>query len=144
MSTPRLVEFAAAVLIGTCGRLLFQQRDSAPNIRNPGGIGLFGGHREPGESFAACIRREVHEELGVLLPPERFEPLSPYAAIAADGHHIRGEHFLARNIPVAALQVTEGSLLLFEPRDLPALLPRLVPSSAAAAHRYLKLLSAAH
>ncbi len=139
MNTPRRIEFASAVLIGSCGRLLFQQRDNLPNIRNPGGIGLFGGHREPGESFAQCVSREVHEEIGYLLPPGRYELLGPYEAIAPDGHHLRGEHFLARGIPVDALNVTEGSLLLIEQRDLPAFLPRLVPSSAAAARKYLKL-----
>ena len=111
MGTPNLVEFASAMLVGTCGRLLFQQRDNIPTIRNPGGIGLFGGHREPGESFAECVSREIHEEIGYLLAPERFERLGPYEAIAPDGHQLRGEHFLARDIPVDALNVTEGSLL---------------------------------
>jgi 8-oxo-dGTP diphosphatase len=143
MSAPQLIEFASAMLVGSCGRLLFQQRDNIPTIRNPGGIGLFGGHREPGESFAECVSREIHEEIGYLLAPERFERLGPYEAIAPDGHQLRGEHFLARDIPVDALNVTEGSLLIIEQRDLPDFLPRLVPSSAAAARKFLKL-SASH
>ena len=89
------------------------------------------------------MSREIHEEIGYLLAPERFERLGPYEAIAPDGHQLRGEHFLARDIPVDALNVTEGSLLIVEQRDLPAFLPRLVPSSAAAARKFLKL-SAAH
>jgi 8-oxo-dGTP pyrophosphatase MutT (NUDIX family) len=143
MIAPQLIEFASAMLVGTCGRLLFQQRDNVPNIRNPGGIGLFGGHREPGESFAQCVSREVHEEIGYLLAPQCFELLGPYEAIAPDGHHLKGEHFLARDIPVGSLNITEGSLLVIEQRDLPAFLPRLVPSAAVAARKFLKL-SAAH
>jgi 8-oxo-dGTP diphosphatase len=42
--------FACAILIDTFGRFLLQQRDNVPGIVNPGKIGLFGGHREAGET----------------------------------------------------------------------------------------------
>ena len=69
-------EFASAVLLDSLGRLLLQLRDDIPNIVQPGKIGLFGGHREGGESFLDCIVREVHEELSYYLPPERFKPIA--------------------------------------------------------------------
>ena len=37
-------------------------RDDIPGIFYPGHCGLFGGAREQGESYEACIRREVFEE----------------------------------------------------------------------------------
>jgi 8-oxo-dGTP pyrophosphatase MutT (NUDIX family) len=139
MGNGEIIEFASAVLIGTCGRMLLQQRDDIPGIRNPGGIGLFGGHREPGETYLECVTREVHEEIGYLLAPERFELLGPYATIAPDGRRLQGEHFLARGIPVDVLNITEGTLFLLEQRDLPDFLPRLVPSSAAGVRKFLAL-----
>ena len=65
-------EAAAAILFDSLGHLLLQLRDNIPNIRYPGKIGLFGGHREGDESFLDCVVREVHEELSFYLPPERF------------------------------------------------------------------------
>ena len=38
--------------------------------------------------------------------------------IDVDGGTVSGEFFIARNIPVDALVVTEGSLLIVEPNEL--------------------------
>jgi 8-oxo-dGTP diphosphatase len=72
----RMREGASAILFDTDGRLLLQLRDNVPHIRDPGKLGLFGGGREGNESFLDCIVREVHEEIGYYLPPERFEFLT--------------------------------------------------------------------
>src|ERR1700730_10069403 len=76
----RHVEFASAMLVDTQGRFLFQQRDDKPVIRYPGMLGLFGGHREGNETFAECVSREVHEEIGYLVPPDGFEKMADYSA----------------------------------------------------------------
>src|SRR4051794_4563636 len=44
----------AAVVLGTAGRYLFQRRDDIPDIVYPGTLSLFGGHREPGETYLAA------------------------------------------------------------------------------------------
>lgn len=53
----------AAGLIFRQGRLLLAQRRAGDHL---GGAWEFpGGKREPGESFEACLARELYEELGI-------------------------------------------------------------------------------
>jgi len=57
-----LVEVAAALILRE-GKLLITQRHADAHL---GGLWEFpGGKREPGESFEACLRRELREELGI-------------------------------------------------------------------------------
>jgi 8-oxo-dGTP pyrophosphatase MutT (NUDIX family) len=105
-------EGTAAILVGTDGRLLLQLRDNLPGISDAGKIGLFGGRREGGESFLQCVVREVYEEIGYYLPPERFEKIGTYHGpdhFVPDGR-LSGEIFLARDVPADELSVTEGAL----------------------------------
>jgi len=132
----RHIEFASAILIDQRGRFLFQQRDNVPGIRHPGMIGLFGGHREPGETFAECVSREVHEEIGYLVPPDRFERLAEHSGADVYGTN-RGEFFVAYDIPADALNVTEGALVIVESADLPDLMPRLAPSARTAVQTFM-------
>lgn len=46
---------------------------------------LPGGKREPGESDAQCLRREIREELAVSLKPESLRPVGVFEA-QAHGH----------------------------------------------------------
>lgn len=53
----------SAALIFQSGRLLLAQRPAGSHL---GGLWEFpGGKREPGETFEACLVREIREELGV-------------------------------------------------------------------------------
>jgi mutator protein MutT len=57
-----MIDVAAALLFRH-GRVLLTQRRPAGHL---GGLWEFpGGKREPGESFAGCLRRELREELGI-------------------------------------------------------------------------------
>jgi 8-oxo-dGTP pyrophosphatase MutT (NUDIX family) len=78
-----------------------------------------------------CVVREVHEEISYFVSPERFEHLASYNA-DIDGASIRGEIFIARDLPTDRVPVTEGSLLVVEPDELKALEPRLSPSARSA------------
>jgi 8-oxo-dGTP diphosphatase len=129
MSLPHR-EIACAILIDTSGRYLLQRRDDDPNILYPGKIGLFGGHREGNESFSECVVREVHEETGYLAAPARFEHLGSYAGrdIEASNATLAGEYYLLRDVPIEAVTVTEGSLLIAEPRSLSSLAKDFAPS----------------
>jgi 8-oxo-dGTP diphosphatase len=122
-------EVTGAVLVGTCGRLLLQQRDTIKGILYPGLVGLFGGHREGNETFLECIRREVHEEIGQLLASERFARIVRYASEHPDGSTLLGEYFVARDICFDALAVTEGSPLIIQQGELAGLLSRMTPSA---------------
>ena len=131
MNTSRYREVACAVLIDTQGRFLLQQRDDVPGIVHPGKIGLFGGHREGGESYLQCVVREIHEEISYYLPPAKFEHLANYNVVVeedAEDVAVRGEFFIAYDVPTDALKVTEGSLLIVEADKLASVEPKFAPS----------------
>ena len=48
------------------GKFALQHRDDTPTIPAAGHWGLFGGEIDPGENAHQAIRREIHEELGIL------------------------------------------------------------------------------
>src|SRR5215469_4604824 len=123
-------EVASAIIIDNQGRFLLQQRDQAPGIAQPGKIGLFGGHRKNGETYLQCVVREVYEEIGYFISPDRFEHLVSYSGTEfdIDGDTMRGEFFIARDIPIDELNVTEGSLLVVEPDKLATVEHKLAPS----------------
>jgi 8-oxo-dGTP diphosphatase len=139
MLIPQHREVAAALIIDRRGRFLLQQRDDVPGILFPGKIGLFGGHREGNETFLECVVREVHEEISLLIPPERFEHLASYRGSDPyiSGGTLWRELYLTTDVPVEGLRITEGSLLIAEVEDVPALVPRFAPSAHAAMRAFL-------
>lgn len=61
--TPHTSVEVSAGLVFRSGQLLITQRPAGGHLA---GLWEFpGGKREPGESFEECLRRELHEELGV-------------------------------------------------------------------------------
>jgi 8-oxo-dGTP diphosphatase len=59
---PEIIDVAAG-LVFRGGKLLITQRRPQDHL---GGLWEFpGGKREPAESFEECVRRELHEELGI-------------------------------------------------------------------------------
>ena len=70
----KFIEVSAA-LIFRAGKLLITQRHAKSHL---GGLWEFpGGKREPGESFEACLVREIREELGVEISVgELFEEIN--------------------------------------------------------------------
>lgn len=77
--TARKREGASAIIIDGRGNFLLQRRDNIPGIICPGMIGLFGGHREGGETFIQCIVRELREELSCPLEPHMLTPMTAFA-----------------------------------------------------------------
>ncbi len=64
----------AVIAILRCnGKFLFLRRDDANEIDQRIYSGV-GGKVEPGESFLEAIVREVKEETGLTIPPEKFRP----------------------------------------------------------------------
>jgi 8-oxo-dGTP pyrophosphatase MutT (NUDIX family) len=139
MHTFRHREIACAVLIDKFGRLLLQQRDNRTGVIHPGKVGLFGGHREGTESYLECVVREIHEEISVFVPSEEFHHLASLdgADIDVDGGTVRGEFYIARDIPVDAMVVTEGSLLIVKLSDVIDLDRLLTPTAKFAIKAYL-------
>lgn len=124
-------EVACAILIDTRGRFLLQQRDDFVGILHPGKVGLFGGHREGDETLLECVVRELREELTYFVPADRFEHLASVDGrdIDADSGSFSGDLFIARDIPVDALVVTEGSLLVVNRDKVITMNQKLTPSA---------------
>ncbi len=131
-------EIACAIVIDASGRFLLQQRDDIAGIVHPGKVTLFGGHREGLETFLECVVREMHEEISYFVPAERFEHLASLAGgdIDVDGGLVRAEFFIARDIPVERLVVTEGSLLIMQPDKVFEIAQKLTPSARFAMKAY--------
>jgi len=70
----RIFEVAAALILHG-GHLLITRRHAAAHL---GGLWEFpGGKREPGETFRQCLKREIHEELGIEISTgELFESVT--------------------------------------------------------------------
>lgn len=133
-------EGTSAILVSTDGRLLLQLRDNLPHVSDPGRIGLFGGGREGDESFLDCIVREVHEEIGLYLPPERFEFIASYLGpdpTTAIGIR-RGHVYVARDVPVDQLTVTEGRLRIVALDELAQVQDLLAPGTRYTLDIFLK------
>ncbi len=130
-------QIGIAILIDSYDRFLLQQRDDIPGIEHPGKIGLFGGHREGEETYLQCAVREIHEEIGYFVRPDHFKHFVSYDEVDDRGIHIHGEIFVANQIPVEELLITEGLLLVVEPEDVPAIEAKFSPSARFAIRRYL-------
>ena len=124
-------EDTAAILVSTDGRLLFKLRDNLPGVSDPGKIGLFGGRREGDESFLDCVVREVHEEISRYLAPEQFEFIGRYFGPdhVTPGGTRHCEVFVARDVPVDELTITEGRLIVASFDELEQIRDQLAPSS---------------
>ena len=130
-------EFSIAILLDSHGRFLLQQRDDIPGIVHPGKIGLFGGHREGAETYLQCVAREIYEEIGYFVQPDRFEYFASYDEVGDHGADVHGEIYVANNIPCEELLVTEGLLLVVEPEEILAIEAKLSPSACLAIRRFL-------
>ena len=130
----KIREIASAVIFDTAGNLLLQLRDDIPGILFPGKVGLFGGHREGGETFLDCVVREIHEELSFFVPPDQFDLIAKRSGPDSEvpGGTVRAEFFVTRNVPVDRLIVTEGRLKIVEIGDVLKLKAELTPSAAFA------------
>ncbi|WP_158843332.1 NUDIX domain-containing protein [Saccharothrix deserti] len=63
------------VMVNSADEVLLYLRDDKPTIKFPNTWCLPGGYLEAGEQPHECIRREIEEEMGVLLEPGAVRPL---------------------------------------------------------------------
>jgi 8-oxo-dGTP diphosphatase len=133
-------EGTSAILISTDGRFLLQLRDNLPDISDPGKLDLFGGAREDNESFLDCVVREVYEEIGFYLAPDKFEFIGRSVGPdhwVPDGT-LHNEVFLAREIPIEDLTIAEGSLEVVASDQLEQIQDLLAPPAKRALEMFLK------
>lgn len=137
---PKPREGTSAILVGADGRLLLQLRDNLPYVSDAGKISLFGGRREGAESFLECVVREVHEEIGYYLPPERFQKIGSYLGpdhLIPNGT-LSGEIFVAHDVPLDELSVAEGTLVVSAVSELHLIRDELSPPAKFALGIFLK------
>lgn len=139
MTSPRLRDFSAAILIDDVGRLLLQLRDGKPDIAQPGRISFFGGRREKRETSLQCIVREITEEISVTLSPENFQHFVTLDIPDPEnvGGNVKGVYFIARGMNASSLNVTEGKLVIVEAEEVSAIRDKLTPLTAIVLHRFL-------
>lgn len=92
----------AAILLDPAGRYLLQRRDDIPGIWFPGHWGFFGGAIEPGEDPLQAMIRELREEIGIELAPERFT-IFMRVEFDLEGIGPRGRHFFTATLTAAEL-----------------------------------------
>jgi 8-oxo-dGTP pyrophosphatase MutT (NUDIX family) len=74
----KVIRIAAALLIGADGRTLLVRKRGTQAFMQPGG------KIDAGESAVEALKRELHEELGLLIEPEQARFLGEFSAIAAN------------------------------------------------------------
>lgn len=128
------IHVSAVVLTDTAGRVLLVRKRGTTMWMNPGG------KPEPGESPAQCGAREVAEELGLVLDPDRLVPLGEHAAAAANepGHTVVSQCFYWPSPIDAAVEPAAeiDAIRWVTPEDLtdPTLAPLFVHSIAPMWH----------
>ena len=90
--------------------------------------------------FLDCIVREVHEEIGFYLPPERFELIASYFGpdYFEPENVLHGEIFLARHVPIERLAISEGTLKIVALDELEQMRDCLAPPAQYAFEMFLK------
>lgn len=78
------IHVSAAVIVDARGRALVVRKHGTTRFMQPGG------KPEPGESAAETLARELDEELGLRVAPERLRPLGTFVSAAANepGHRV--------------------------------------------------------
>src|SRR5262245_16684232 len=66
-----LTRTTAILVFNRLGLVLLQKRDNIPTIQESGKWDVWGGHCHEGETFEACAKRELCEEIGVEIADSR-------------------------------------------------------------------------
>jgi 8-oxo-dGTP pyrophosphatase MutT (NUDIX family) len=86
-----------------------------------------------------CVVREIAEETSQHIPAERFQHL--FSLDGADpegpGDHLRGEFFVAYDVPTDALVITEGKLLIVLPDAIWKMQSKLTPTTLLAVNAFM-------
>lgn len=124
------VPLAVVLLVDPRGWVLLQERDAgAPRAANQ--WGMVGGHVEDAEGYEPAAYRELAEETGLILAPGTLRLWRDAEFTYPDGHHGR------YHVYAAAVDVTDGDILVGEGRQIVFVDPAVIPAldlSASSRH----------
>jgi 8-oxo-dGTP diphosphatase len=132
---------AAAIVVTPDFRFLLQHRDAKPGIWFPDSWSLFGGEIEPRETPGEAIRRELHEEIGLVPTEVRY-----FTQIAWDfdrwGLGLKLRYTF--EVPIAheqisRLELREGQGMRLFTADEILREPRLTPYDGHALRMYIEI-----
>lgn len=132
-----VTKIAGAILVERDGTLLLQRRDDNPMISYPNRISIFGGHVEQGEAFLDAVQREIHEETGLNLPPERFLPLVQINNSYPTGLTLLGAFYVIMGIDQADLKITEGALIAIKRDEIGRYFDQFVPTTCFVISKFI-------
>ncbi|HEX5857729.1 MAG TPA: NUDIX domain-containing protein [Microbacterium sp.] len=118
MTTAPRIFVSAAVITDAAGRVLVVRKHGTSVFMQPGG------KPEIGESAAEALARELHEEIGLVVPPESMEPLGTFEADAANepGHRVVAAAFRVAAEPDAVAARAEiAELRWITPAEVPTM-----------------------
>lgn len=94
-----IIRVAAALIVDDAGRILLVRKRGTTVFMQPGG------KYEPGETAAETLSRELHEELGLRIPPAQLQLLGEFRADAANEAGAVVEAAVLRAHPAGPLAV---------------------------------------
>lgn len=100
---------ANALLLTNEGKLILQQRDTNPQIMNPGRIAMFGGTIDSSEDIMVGLKRELQEELNINIDNYKVEKLNTYhKTIEKDDINYTVHVYIIFGVKESDLIVNEG------------------------------------
>ncbi len=109
---------SAAILTDADGRVLVVRKQGTTRFMQPGG------KPESGETPSQTLRRELHEELGLVLGDDDLRPLGRFVSAAANepGHRVIADAFAATIDPrTVRVQAELAELRWITPSDVDGL-----------------------
>ena len=101
------MDYAGVIIERKDGKLLFQLRDSNPDIKNQNLWSLFGGGIKKSEKPLYAVTRELKEELGIKVNKKQLTLLATFPGFKKRRYIFK----LKRNLDIGKLKLGEGDSL---------------------------------
>jgi 8-oxo-dGTP pyrophosphatase MutT (NUDIX family) len=108
--------FAGAFVVCNNGQIMLQLRDNIKSIDNPGTISVFGGSLEKNESYIEGLKRELKEELNVVVDDIDLKSL-PMTAKIENNIKTECQFYILTNVDPNICVVSEGQAIFMNAKD---------------------------